>query len=141
MSYETELTKKEKKLQSEKEAFEATIATAQKELDKILAQLELIEDVRKKVPQSNKPNQERPLREGSELAHARDIIKSSGKPMHADEILKALGKELTRANKASIVGSLNRYSEEGRTFYKDAPNTFGLLTMKKEEGNVKQMFK
>ena len=81
----------------------------------------------------DKPQATRQLREGGELALARDAIKAHGSSMHLDNILMAINKELTRENKASLAGSLNRYSKEGQVLCKEGPNTYGLLEFKNGE--------
>ena len=67
------------------------------------------------------------LRAGSDLAKARDFIKAQGQPQHVGEILKGIGKEVNKANKISLSGSLGSYVRKGRIFTKPTPNTFGLL--------------
>lgn len=69
------------------------------------------------------------LRAGSELAKARDAIRSAGKPLHISEILAAIGKENTKKNRVSLGGSLAGYVRKGAIFSKSAPNTFGLIEL------------
>lgn len=66
------------------------------------------------------------LRKGSLVAQARDVILMLGKPLHIDELLKCLGKEVTRESKASLAGSLAAYVRREEIFTRPAPNTFGL---------------
>jgi len=70
------------------------------------------------------------LRPGSDMAKARDRLLKEGKPMHIDEILKALGKG--KDHKASISGSLGNYVRKGEIFTRPAPNTFGLKEFESE---------
>lgn len=67
------------------------------------------------------------LRSGSDLAKAKDFIKTKGQPQHVDEILKGIGKESNKSNKISLSGSLGSYVRKGIIFTKPAPNTFGLI--------------
>jgi len=72
-------------------------------------------------------NKERELRPGSDPDKARQYLKTAGKPLHIDEILKGIGGNIEeKKNKVSLVWSLNFYSKEGRIFTKTGPNTFGL---------------
>lgn len=76
------------------------------------------------------------LRPGSAVAKARELILKEGRALHISEILKGLGRELTRVNRAGLGGSISAYVRKGLIFTKEAPNTFGLVEMtpKKEEG-------
>ena len=76
------------------------------------------------------------LRPGSAVAQARELILKQGKALHIAEILKALGREVNRVNRAALGGSISAYVRKGVIFTKEAPNTFGLVEMrKKEEGD------
>ena len=70
------------------------------------------------------------LRQGSSTAIARKAILSAGRPMHVEELLKAMKKESTRANRAGLSGSLAAYVRKGEIFTRPAPNTFGLVELK-----------
>jgi len=67
------------------------------------------------------------LRDGSDLAKVRDILRTEGKPLHVDELLKLLGKEATRNSKGALAGSLGSYARKAVIFTRPAPNTFGLI--------------
>jgi len=73
------------------------------------------------------------LREGSATAQAREIILSHGKPVHIDDILNAMGKEVTRDTKASLAGSLAAYVRRDEIFTRPAPNTYGLVELGHKE--------
>ena len=66
------------------------------------------------------------LRKGSAVAQARDIIQMLGVPVHIDDLIKSLGKEVTRESKASLTGSLAAYVRREEIFTRPAPNTYGL---------------
>lgn len=66
------------------------------------------------------------LRKGSAVAQAHDAILMLGKPLHIDELLKCLDKDVTRESKASLAGSLAAYVRREEIFTRPAPNTFGL---------------
>jgi hypothetical protein len=69
------------------------------------------------------------LRPGSLVAQARTTIKASGSALHVDEILKLLGKEVTRENKTALSGSLAAYVRRGEIFTRPGPNTYGLVEL------------
>jgi hypothetical protein len=66
------------------------------------------------------------LRANTDLARARDFIREVGKPVHVAEILKKLGKEITKDTRASLAGSIGWYVRRDEIFTRPAPNTFGL---------------
>ena len=69
------------------------------------------------------------LRQGSNTALARQAILSVGRPMHLEELLKALKKESTRPNRTGLSGALAAYVRKGEIFTRPAPNTFGLIEL------------
>jgi len=73
------------------------------------------------------------LREGTEVAKARDILREAGRALHVMEILKQLGKEQNKKNRVSLAGSMAGYVRKGQVFTKTAPNTFGLIEMDRKE--------
>ncbi len=73
------------------------------------------------------------LRKGSLVAQARDVILERGNPIHVDELLEALGREVTRETKASLTGSLAAYVRKAEIFTRPAPSTFGLVELDHQE--------
>lgn len=69
------------------------------------------------------------LRAGSAVAQARDIILAREEPVHIDDLLIAMGKEVTRDSKASLAGSLAAYVRREEIFTRPAPNTYGLIEL------------
>ena len=69
------------------------------------------------------------LRRGSTVSQARDVIFERGKPVHINELLEALGKEVTREGRASLTSSLAAYVRREEIFTRPAPNTFGLIEL------------
>lgn len=66
------------------------------------------------------------LRKGSLVDQAREIILERGLPVHIDDLLRAMGKEVTRDSKGSLNGSLAAYVRNGEIFVRTAPATYGL---------------
>ena len=69
------------------------------------------------------------IRDGSDMAKIRDLIKQTGGPMYISAITTGLGKPNTKANRLSIAGSLSRYVRAGEIFKRVKPNTFALIDM------------
>ena len=67
------------------------------------------------------------VRPGSSVANAIEILKKSGKAMHVNEMLKLMGKPITRNTKAALSGTLSPYVKRGQIFTRPAPNTFALV--------------
>jgi hypothetical protein len=72
------------------------------------------------------------LRADSAVAKAREVILKAGKPLHINEILKALGKAVNHDSKASMSGSIGAYARKNQVFTRPAPNTFGLIEFQQE---------
>lgn len=77
------------------------------------------------------------LRSGSALADVRRVLREKGIPMLLSEIMTTLGKDPNDVkNRNSLRGSLAKYAQDGRVFTKEeAPDTFGLLEFRSENGN------
>lgn len=104
------------------------IAELKKQLITAETYLEGMLDMAKVLPRDGE-KKETVLRAGTDLAKARDFIKIHGCPQHVTEILKGLGKEVNKANRISLSGSLGSYVRKGIIFTKPDPNTFGLIEM------------
>jgi hypothetical protein len=87
----------------------------------------------------NESRSESALKQGSAVAQARDVILDRGIPAHINEILDALGKDVTREAKASLTSSLAAYVRRGEIFSRPAPNTFGLLELGHTADSGKQV--
>jgi hypothetical protein len=72
------------------------------------------------------------LRADSAVAKAREAILKAGKPLHINDILKALGKAVNHDSKASMSGSMGAYARKNQVFTRPAPNTFGLIEFQQE---------
>jgi hypothetical protein len=83
-------------------------------------------------------NADTTLKPGSTVAQARDAILALGKPLHVNDILREMGKAVTRESKNSVIGSISAYVRRGEIFTRPAPNTFGLVEMGHQQstGNV-----
>ena len=122
MSIRSELEKKITRKQEE-------IATLERSIEAAHSYLQALQDTLKWLPKEASDTQAstHQLREGSDMAKARDLIREAGRPLHISEILKGLGKEDTKEAKLSLSGSLSGYVRQQRVFTRPSPNTFGLI--------------
>lgn len=74
------------------------------------------------------------LRPGTDLAKSREAILNSGRALHINEILKAIGKEVGKRQRVSLAGNLSYYAKGRRIFTKTAPATYGLIELEKQDG-------
>jgi hypothetical protein len=69
------------------------------------------------------------LRPGSMPYKTYELLNKEKRPLHISVILKSIGVELTKQNKASLVSSLATYVKNKQIFTRPLPNTFGLIGM------------
>src|ERR1022692_2960152 len=127
MGFREELQKRVEKKRSEISALAGKLKEAE-----IYAQA--LEDTLKLLPKEDggvsEAPAEIPLREGSNIAKAKEAIQKAGKPMHITELLAALGKPADKDARAALAGSLGAYVRRGEIFTRPGPNIFGLVGMK-----------
>ncbi len=113
-------------LEDQKKALDAKIHDAR-------IYIQALEDSKRLFPKegTDDENFEEPvtLKVGTALAGARDVIYKAGKPLYIDEILKQMGREVTKKARVSLVGSISAYARDGKIFKKAGKNTFGLIEM------------
>jgi hypothetical protein len=120
---------------SSRNAIERMIEKAEEEQASLRKQIELkdayiqgLKDTMRHFPKSpDKLNGQAALRAGSDIAKAREIILKEGKPLHIADIVKRLGKEVTKQNKASLSSYIGSFVRNGEYFTRPAPNTFGVV--------------
>lgn len=99
-------------------------------LEKAKTYAQAIQDSMRLLPKNTSlAEEEQTLRPGTALSKTREILKSSGKPMHITEILKALNQPIDKKHRLSLSGSLSTYVRKSMIFNRPAPNTFGLIEM------------
>jgi len=67
------------------------------------------------------------VRAGSLIEQAYNALKEAGRPLQVMELLEAMGKEQSKKQRQSLVGSIGGYLRKGQIFQRVAPNTFGLI--------------
>jgi hypothetical protein len=65
----------------------------------------------------------------SDIGRAKTVLEEAGKPLRVDDIVSAIEIRFAiRPARASLIGSLARYSKARQHFYRaKGPNTFGVL--------------
>jgi hypothetical protein len=123
----------EKKIEKEKQK----IAELRASLDKAESFVAGLQEALRMMPKDGAPEKraEFIMRPGSDMSKARDFLKQASKPMHINEILKGLGKEVNSSNKTSISGSLDNYVRRQQVFTKTAARTYGLVEFANEVAN------
>lgn len=103
-------------------------ASLKKEFELKTAYIQGLRDTLRYLPKGPETsNGQTVLRVGSDIAKAREIILKHGKPMHITEIIKSLGKEITKQNRASLSSYIGSFVRRGEYFTRPAPNTFGVV--------------
>lgn len=73
------------------------------------------------------------FRPGSDLYKVNELLRKFGRPLILSEILTAIGKEDSKANRASMAGSLGAHVRQNKVFTRPEQNTFGLIEFPKSE--------
>ena len=115
-----------KKLEKMVEDKKAEILELEKKLGEAKAYLEALEESLKLVAKHEGGSRGDVLRAGSTVFKAREALRQAGKPLHVNELLAAIGREVTKKSKVSLSGSLSTYVRNQMIFTRPAPNTFGL---------------
>ena len=120
-----------RKIEEKLRRKEQEILTLEDQIKEAKVYISALQDVLKLLPRDSEAEggADTILRPGSMVAQARNIIKAKACPVHVDEILKILGKEVNRENKAALSGSLAAYVRRGDIFTRPGPNTYGLVEL------------
>lgn len=73
------------------------------------------------------------VKAGSMLDQVRDAIRAAGRPLHVNDLLRAIGR--SEDSKNSLTGSLAAYVRRGEVFTRPQPNTFGLVEFEEHRGD------
>jgi hypothetical protein len=104
------------------------VAELTQKLGEAKAYLQALQDTRRMLPREGEASETTPtLRPGSDIFKVREILQKEGQPLHVDELVRRLGKPVTKATKVSLSGSLGTYVRGNKIFTKTGPNTFGLV--------------
>jgi len=115
------------------DAARQEIARIEAELIEKKAFVQGLQEALKLFPKgSTESKAETVLRQGSDMAKARDFLQDLKRPAHITEILEGIGKENNKNNRLSIGSSLAGYARKNEFFAKTAPNTFTLIGLLKD---------
>jgi len=106
---------------------EDEIQQLREQLFRAEAYLEALQESLKLIKRNADSDSYEGVRPGSLVDKARRILLHAGKPLYVGDILKGMGKEVTKKTRASLSGSLGSYVRQGFIFTRPAPNTFGLI--------------
>jgi len=136
MDLRKELNRKIEKKRGEIDQFTEEIRELNIKMREATAYVIGLEETLKLLPRENFTEAANTsLRPDSAVAKAREAILKAGKPLHINEILKQLGKEINHDSKASLSGSIGAYVRNNQHFTRPAPNTFGLIELESETGD------
>jgi hypothetical protein len=133
MDLRKELKRKIERKQLEIQQWQAESRELEMKVREAAAYVSGLEETLKLLPREN-PSEaaSTALRADSAVAKAREAILKAGKPLHINDILKALGKAVNHDSKASLGGSIGAYARKRQVFTRPAPNTFGLIEFQQE---------
>ncbi|MDD5482957.1 MAG: hypothetical protein PHP98_04830 [Kiritimatiellae bacterium] len=128
MNTRAEIEKRIEKKQVEIRSFETSIGEAK-------AYIQALQDTLKLLPKDAdlRLSTSRSLRKGSEMEKVRLFLLKIGKPQYIEDILKGIGKEITKENRNAIAGSLSAYTRRNEIFTRPEPGTFGLIEFEAKE--------
>jgi len=118
-----------KKIEERLRKKEQEIGALEEKIKAARVYVQALRDILKMLGGESDDDPESTLRPGSAVAEARQVIRDKGMPVHINDILAALGKEVTREAKASLTSSLAAYVRRNDIFTRPAPNTFGLAEL------------
>lgn len=101
------------------------------------AYIQALQDTIKILPREDRASGGTTLRAGSKVAMAREAILKAGSPLHISKLLKSMGREVNRKNRAGLSSSLAAYVRRNEIFTRPSPNTFGLVEL---SGNAAPIF-
>src|SRR5882762_3238566 len=76
------------------------------QIEKAKTYVEALQDSMRLLPKDAATTSEATLRPDTILARTRDVLRATGKPMHINDLLKALGSPSDSKHKLSLGGSL-----------------------------------
>jgi hypothetical protein len=92
-----------------------------------LAVLNELDSLLKTLPKEDaEPEREKQLRHGTDVYKAREILRLWKAPVYIDNIIEALGEEVTADRRRSLASQIAAYVRNNQIFTRPAPNTFGL---------------
>ena len=110
MGFRVELQKRLEKKRSE-------ISTLAGRLKEAEVYAQALEDILMMLPREDgalsETSTDTALREGSNIARAKETLRRAGRPMQINELLTAMGKSPDKDNRAALAGSIGAYVRRG----------------------------
>ena len=126
MALRTELERRIDKKQVEINGWRAEIRRYRELVNSAQSYIQALEDTLKLLPKDDSIlTPQATLRPGTAVHKAKEAILAAGRPLHIDELLKAIGKQIDADSRGALSGSLSTYVRKGQIFTRPAPNTFG----------------
>jgi len=120
-----------KRKESEIQGLENQIREAKAYLQALQDSLKLLP--REEKTQGNVNSVESILRPNSNIYKTYELLKRTGEALQIDEILKGIGKDISKKERVYLAGSLGWYVRKKEIFTRPAPNTFGLIGKKDDQ--------
>ena len=121
-----------RRVAAEKEAeiarLRAELAAAEAFLGSLRSSIEELED-RREPPAPEAADGPDPL------AEVRKLIRTAGKPLYIDELLRGLGWPLSRESREEIRTLLRPWVRRGELFTRPRPSTYGLVELRPPTGS------
>ncbi|HWG69582.1 MAG TPA: HTH domain-containing protein [Steroidobacteraceae bacterium] len=136
MGLAQEILKRIKNKEAEVARLEAELQEIQSTIREARSYIQGLRDILPKAEKDDTGPDLGDFRPGTMPANVKAILEKEGKPLHINEIVQKLGRENTKQNRLSVVGTLARCVREKMSFTRPAPNTFGLISWKAETSEV-----
>ena len=91
------------------------------------AQLRALKSLGSTSDDSSAPRRGRPPSGKSQVDIVFDILRTTGSPLHIDEILKLAARRRKNLDRESVVSAITKYINRHERFVRTAPNTFAIL--------------
>jgi hypothetical protein len=100
------------------------------EIERREAFIQGLQEALKMLPKETPTGRRRaagPLRSRGDVQKARQLLSTETRALHISDILRGIGKENTKQNRASLASSLARYARRNEIFRREGPNEFSLI--------------
>jgi hypothetical protein len=130
----SEIAERVRKIRESLDAIEVTRAELQAELDEIIEAAGVHPDRKRGRPR--KAGLKRPIRQGSVVWHAQQVLEKRGRAWYIDDLVRDVadlsGKSV---QKTSLVSTLSRYVRAGEVFTRPKEGYYGLRAFEPQEAH------
>lgn len=130
MSLRRKVEEKIKKKEEEIREYEAKVRESR-------AYIQGLQDTLRLMPKEGQEHiaPEDKLKRGSSPHSTYMLLKENGSPMHVSDIVKGIGKQVTKSSKIALSGTIGMYARKNDIFVRTGPNIFGLVEWQSKSGN------